>query len=267
MDRKTEEQRNRWMVTLAPKYGEREADNLWRWYLEADRPFDLFEDDLHKLSTFYPIQYLTGYAYFYGEKFIVNQHTLIPRPETEELVYQVLEDHPPHSNRRVIDLGTGTGCIPITLKKHRSHWFVTGLDLFPQTLKVAKQNAEVHQVSIHWQIGDILNLDSGDLASYDIIISNPPYIRPDEGLELDENVYRFEPHEALFTSDSDGLEFYRAIARHGQQMRSGAHIYLEIHPHSADQISDLFSDTNHFQNVEILQDMQGRNRIMKANVV
>lgn len=255
------------MDSLTPKYGKREANNLWRWYVEADRSHDLFEDDLQKLSASYPIQYLTGYAYFYGEKFIVNQHTLIPRPETEELVYQILEDHPPDSNRRVIDLGTGTGCIPITLKKHRNHWFVTGLDLFSQTLEVAKQNAEVHQVSVQWQIGDILNLDSGDLAPYDIVISNPPYIKPQERQELDENVLRYEPHEALFTSDSDGLEFYKAIARHGQHLSSGTKIYLEIHPHAADQISDLFSDANHFRNVEILPDMQGQSRMLKADVV
>lgn len=261
----TGEKFDKWLLTLTPLYGQREASNMWRWYREADRPGALFEGDLQKLSEFYPIQYLTGYAYFYGDKFLVNQHTLIPRPETEELVYKVLEDHHDQKNLRVIDLGTGTGCIAITIKKHRPEWSVTGLDLYPATLAIARQNAELHQVDIEWRLGDMLESKLGNEPGFDLIVSNPPYIRPDEREKMEINVVRYEPPQALFTRDPAGMEFYQGIEKLGRDFSPGAQLYLEMHENTSEHIASIFL-TRNYSNVQVFEDMQGKPRILKITV-
>lgn len=266
MQKTIEDRLEKWKSTLTPLYGERETTNMWRWYQEANRPDALFEDDLQKLSAYYPIQYLMGFAYFYGEKFLVNQHTLIPRPETEELVYKVLEDHPAKEKFRVIDLGTGTGCIAITLKKHRPQWSVTGLELYPGALEIARKNADLHRVNVDWKRGDILNPALGEELGYDLVISNPPYIRPDEREGMDKNVVGYEPPQALFTRDPEGLEFYQAIEKFGRNLRPGAVIYLEIHENAAGQITSLFEESSKYSTVQIYKDMQERDRILKVSI-
>ena len=255
----------KWLNTLGPHYGQREARNMWRLYNEADRPDTKFINDLNRLSEYYPIQYLTGYAWFYGEKFYVNEHTLIPRPETEELVFKILEDHPPNNEFRVIDLGTGTGCIPITLKKHRPDWDISGLELYEETLAIARKNDQLHHTDIHWIQGNMLDLTTVVSGGYDIVISNPPYIPPSEKSRLFRNVLDYEPHQALFTEDHNGLEYYRAIAHYGRYSTSaGTKFYLEIHEDNAETISDLFKNDEIFAASEIFQDMQGKSRILKA---
>lgn len=254
---------HQWLSTLEPLYGEREARSMWRWYQEAGRPEKKFADDLAKLANHYPIQYLTGYSYFYGDKYVVNEDTLIPRPETEELVYQVLEDHPnDQASLQVVDLGTGTGCIPITLKKHRPAWQVMGIDLYEPTLEIAHTNSALHNVSIQWEIQDILTLDVRLLHNVDLLISNPPYISPHEKQYLGGNVLKYEPHRALFTTDDQGLEFYKAIASFGDKLKSGSEIYLEIHEHNGPEIVRLFEDVKVFRAPRVFQDMQGKNRIV-----
>lgn len=254
----------RWKIELEPIYGEREMRNMWRWYLEANRPAELFAEDLGKLSQHYPIQYLTGYSYFYGEKFLVNEHTLIPRPETEELVYKVLENHSHSPPLRVIDLGTGTGCIPVTLKKKRPQWTVAGLDLYDRTLKVARENGVNAGIQVEWIRKNILKLQENYLQSYDLVISNPPYISPGECAGLAPHVRLYEPHEALFASDQDGLEFYKAIARLGRALPRGAVIYLEIHENAASQVAALFEQYPEFAPAGIHRDMQGKDRIVEV---
>lgn len=256
----------KWMSSLSPIYGEREANNMWRWYEEADRSGDLFEHDLSRLVSHYPIQYLTGYSYFYGEKFFVNNHSLIPRPETEELVYRVLENHPHKSDQlQVLDLGTGSGCIAITLKKQRPEWDVTGVDLYPETLAVAEKNSRLHQVDINWKQTDMLAMESRDIPhSYDIVVSNPPYISPDEKSLLKPNVRDYEPHEALFTKDASGLEFYKAIAEYGKGLGSGAVIYLEMHENARGKIVGLFNESQYYSTPEVIPDMQGKDRIFRV---
>ncbi len=256
----------KWMSSLSPLYGEREANNMWRWYTEANRSTDLFEHDLSRLTVHYPIQYLTGYSYFYGEKFYVNEHSLIPRPETEELVYAILENHPSGKDHlRILDLGTGTGCIAITLKKQRPDWEVTGVDLYRETLAVAEQNSHFHQVDINWIQTDIITIGSMDFPQYyDIVVSNPPYIPPDEKSVLKSNVLDYEPHEALFTKDLGGLEFYKAIEEYGRGLRSGAEIYLEIHEKARQQIIRVFNETKFYSTPEIISDMQGKDRIVRV---
>lgn len=265
MDQKnTELYFRKWKTELEPIYGEREMRNMWRWYLEANRPEELYEEDLIKLSEHYPIQYLTGYAYFYGEKFLVNEHTLIPRPETEELVYRVLENHPYSPPLRVIDLGTGTGCIPITLKKKRPQWTVAGLDLNDETLNVARENGVNFGTQVEWLRRNILELPESYLQSYDLVISNPPYISPLERSGLDPNVRMYEPHEALFTDDLEGLEFYKAIARLGRKMPNGAKLYLEIHENASLRVTTIFESIPEYASVVIHRDMQGKDRIVEV---
>lgn len=260
----SEDNLSRWKTALLPLYGERETNNMWRWYQEAYRPEASFEDDLQKLSESYPIQYLTGYSYFYGEKFLVNEHTLIPRPETEELVYKILEEHPEKDELRVIDLGTGTGCIAITIKKHRPGWFVTGMDIFDKTLAMARENGHILGAEVSWVQGDILSLEISDISSYDIVVSNPPYISPLEKEEMDSNVVQYEPHHALFTRDDHGLEFYKAIAGLGKFLKPGSKIYLEIHEGASKEIAALFSHPKTYTSPEIHTDMQGKDRILSV---
>lgn len=254
----------KWKSTLTPLYGERETSNMWRWYQESNRLDEGFEDDILKLSQFYPIQYLIGYSYFYGEKFLVNEHSLIPRPETEELVYKVLEQRNTDHHLRVIDLGTGTGCIAITIKKHRPHWFVTGMDLYEETLGVARKNGQLHGTEVDWIQKDILLLKGSFIASYDIVISNPPYISPLEKPGLEPNVIQHEPHRALFTRDDQGLEFYIVIADSGRHLQSGSKIFLEIHEDAGQHIAELFEDQTIFTDLEIHRDMQGKDRILSV---
>lgn len=254
----------RWKDKLIPLYGQRETENMWRWYQEAARSEELFELDLEKLQNYYPIQYLTGHTFFYDLKFLVNKHTLIPRPETEELVYQVLADHKEKTRLRVIDLGTGSGCIAITLQKHRPDWSVAGIDFSPETLHMARKNADLHDVHIHWKVDNILELPQNFLAEYDIVVSNPPYIRPHEKSSLDLNL-DYEPESALFTRDADGLEFYEAIQLRSRYLREGASIYLEMNHHTSKHIAELFSHSGYHE-IRIIKDLQGLNRILKVTI-
>lgn len=255
----------KWMDALIPLYGHREALNMWKWYREAERPTKLFEKDLKLLKEYYPIQYLTGYTWFYGDKYYVNEHTLIPRPETEELVHTVLEDHPADFKIRILDLGTGSGCIPITLKKHRPSWCVSGLERYADTLHIARKNEQLHQSDIHWIHGDMLNLNSFVSEPFDIIISNPPYIPFTDKAQMERNVLDYEPHHALFTEDDNGLEFYESIAKNCPKITNeGAEIYLEIHENNSEKIAEIFRKDALFEEPEIIQDMQGKDRILKT---
>ncbi len=261
--RKKEDNFHKWLSALTPLYGEREAKNMWQWYEEAARPKKVFDEDLNRLLHHYPIKYLIGYTYFYGDKYLVNEDTLIPRPETEELVFKILEDHPDDkTSLRIIDLGTGTGCIPISLKKRRPSWEVTGLDLYEKALYVARKNSQLHDVEVIWKKQDILTLSITYSKNYDIVVSNPPYIPPDEKSLMNQNVLKYEPAQALFTRDHDGLEFYRAIAAYGQKLSIGTEFYLELNENASSLITALFEDSKLFTSSDIIQDLQGKNRIL-----
>src|SRR5690606_4628433 len=201
------------------------TNNMWHWYQEAHRPEASFEDDLQKLSEFYPIQYLTGYSYFYGEKFLVNEHTLIPRPETEELVDKILEEHPEKDELRVIDLGTGTGCIAITIKKLRPGWFVTGMDIFDKTLAMARENGLTLGAEVAWVRAHNQSIETADMTSYHNVVSNPAYISPLEKEEMDTNDKRYEPNHAQFARQHHGRECYKAIAGLGKFLKPESKIY------------------------------------------
>lgn len=267
MNQHTKQQAKKWEQALVPIYGERESQSMWRWYIEDKRDVGLFEQDLARLKTNYPIQYLLGYTWFYGRKLIVNEHTLIPRPETEELVYRILEENSNKRTLRVLDIGTGTGCIALTLAIEQPDWKITGVDVSAEALKIAQQNSEVHNTTIQWGITDILEWEKYHLLneSYELIVSNPPYIAYEEKTRMDKNVVNYEPHKALFTSDKDGLEFYEAIAAcAAENLTDGGQLFLELHEGNSTAIESLFRKYHSYSDIKVTKDMQGKFRILQA---
>ena len=257
-------QRKTWQKVLEPIYGDREVESMWKWYREAGRPAEVFDEDLMRLEERYPLQYLLGYTWFYGRKMLVNEHTLIPRPETEELVFHVLERAGSLKNAKVIDLGTGSGCIPVTIAAERPSWEVTGVDIQREALEVARKNAASQEVGVRWGEADLLDWSGYPILqeSYDIIISNPPYIPERDRAIMEDNVLKYEPDLALFAPD-DGLIFYKEIARHAyQSLESGGWLFLELHEDHAYEISAIFGESGEYHSLEILKDMQGKERIL-----
>lgn len=257
----------KWKSQLSPIYGDRECQSMWKLYRAADRPMDDFDADLEKLVHGYPIQYLIGYTWFYDLKISVNEATLIPRPETEELVYyllQLVENQ--GKNLSVLDLGTGSGCIPLALKNQRKHWQIFGLDRSPEALEVANQNARDTHLDVGWVLGDILSWDLSELQdrTFDILTANPPYIPEVEKENMAHTVIDYEPHVALFTEDAKGLSFYQAIAENAyRQLNPEGWIFLEIHENHGPATMSLFQRPE-YEKVAILNDLQGKPRILYA---
>jgi len=217
-----------------------------------------------------PLQYIFGKADFYGMKFFVNEHVLIPRPETEELVHQIITDinssalQPPTS---ILDIGTGSGCIPVTLKKHLPQAAVSALDVSEQALALAKRNAELNGTDVNFFKENILS-PSAELFSsaYDIIVSNPPYIRLSEKEQMKKNVLDYEPHLALFTEGEDALLFYRKICDAALKLlKPGGRIYFEINAAFGPETEQLLVAKG-FKNVTLLKDMSNKNRILRGAV-
>jgi release factor glutamine methyltransferase len=179
-------------------------------HLDHDKAVVLL-DALQQLSIDRPLQYITGKAWFYGLPFYVDENVLIPRPETEELVELALKLIQKQNYQRIIDIGTGSGIIPIVLKKKLPHLHVEAIDISDLALQVGIRNAEEHKAEIRFFQGDILNPHLSDFEDYDVIISNPPYIPADEASLMSPSTIQYEPHLALF-SDSP-LQFYQAIFR------------------------------------------------------
>lgn len=223
------------------------------------------------LQTGRPLQYLLNEAWFYGMSFYVDDRVLIPRPETEELVDLILKEHPavtrPH--QKVLDIGTGSGCIPVSLAAHRSGWKVYAIDVSPGALEVASANVKQHEVGVLLQMVDVLNESyARDFfekhGPFDIIVSNPPYISYDEQQKMGANVFNFEPHVALFAHDNDPLVFYRNINRLAMQyLKQGGELYYEISEFRGDEMQELMKKNN-FNEVELIKDMSDKNRIIKA---
>ena len=224
-----------------------------------------------------PIQYITGTAHFMDLFFKVNENVLIPRPETEELVRWILDDaRPLEQTISILDMGTGSGCIPISLAKNLSNATIQAFDISNKALKVAKKNAEMHGVDIDFFQSDILNLDfslnadptrSMNLSlerNYDIIVSNPPYVRELEKKDMHNNVIEHEPNIALFVPNEDPLKFYRAIVNFAsQQLNAKGILYLEINQYLGKEMVNLLTDF-HFENIELRKDMFGNDRMVKG---
>lgn len=210
-----------------------------------------------------PLQYILGTARFMGMDFHVNPAVLIPRPETEQLVDMIADHAGERTDLRVLDIGTGSGCIAIALARALKFARVTATDISPETLEIASANARALRTRISAVQSDILNA-SPEPDSYDIIVSNPPYICESEQSEMNRNVTEHEPHGALFVPDSDPLLFYREIARYAAVALAGrGELWLEINPlHAAATCREVKS--NGFSYVTLIKDERGKDRFVSA---
>ena len=212
-----------------------------------------------------PIQYILGKAWFMGNELMVNEHVLIPRPETEELVEWIIS-YASIMNKplSILDIGTGSGCIPIALKLALPNCTLTGLDISKDALAVAEINAHNLKATVEWIEQDILNTAALD-TSYDIIVSNPPYIPLREKKDMQEQVLNFEPSIALFVSNEDPLIYYKAIAKIGKQnLSKNGQLFFEIHYDKGKAILALLDELNY--HAELRQDSFGKNRMIRASL-
>lgn len=243
-------------------------EDVFHWKQGHDnRPLSNLEQDKlgqigHRLLTGEPLQYVLGMADFYGLKFRVSPAVLIPRPETEELVYQILEKAKDRSWKTALDVGTGSGCIPISLKKSRPDWIVSGMDVSQEALEVARENADLNEVNVLWKKQDVLASQGWDtLPNYDLIISNPPYIPNRERQIMTSSVLDFEPGLALFVPDEDPFLFYRTILQMASiKLNSGGALFFEVNEFNARGLLRHVPE-GLFESVDLIQDMQGKDRI------
>ncbi|WP_264522286.1 peptide chain release factor N(5)-glutamine methyltransferase [Flavobacterium sp. N1994] len=234
-----------------------DAKQLLRW--------ESVEQGLKKQK---PIQYILGETEFYGLRFLVNENVLIPRPETEELVDLIIANNliAQQSNHlKILDIGTGSGCIPITLKKNLPNAEVFAIDVSEKALATAQQNAALNEVRVRFILKDILQ--TNDLEQqFDIIVSNPPYVRNLEKAEINPNVLEYEPHLALFVEDDDALIFYRKIAQLAKKnLMPDGKLYFEINQYLGKETVQLLEDL-HFKHIELKKDIYGNNRMISCSL-
>ena len=212
-----------------------------------------------------PIQYILGETEFYGLRFLVNENTLIPRPETEELVDLILNENSKNKipNSKILDIGTGSGCIAVSLAKNLPEAKVFALDVSEKALETAKKNAEINKVEVEFLHQSILETE--DLKQeFDIIVSNPPYVRNLEKQEIKKNVLEYEPHLALFVEDNDPLIFYRKIVQLAQKnLSENGKLYFEINQYLGKETSELLQDLG-FQKIELIKDVYGNDRMISC---
>ncbi len=212
-----------------------------------------------------PVAYVCGKTWFYHLPIRCDERALIPRPETEELVHHILEDHPMEQfpALRVLDIGSGSGCIALALKKQRPGWTVQGIDVSRDALNLAEENARTLQLDVCFDRIDVLKPEDRNAeAVFDLMVSNPPYISPDEADQMDASVKEHEPHLALFAPEKDPLIFYRAICTFAErQLKTAGRLYLELNASRAEEVKRLFSSA---WQLELRQDMQGKKRFLLA---
>ncbi|MCU0422482.1 MAG: peptide chain release factor N(5)-glutamine methyltransferase [Bacteroidia bacterium] len=278
-----------WFTELATNYDQGEITAMVDWICRDflfikyhqlalidkaidNQQHDMFNQWLKRLQTGEPFQYIIGYTWFYGIKIEVNESVLIPRPETEELVDLVRKNIPDKLQVQIIDFGTGSGCIPITLKKHLPQVSVRAIDISENAIVLAQKNALVNHTNIQFSTSDILDdgmmqrliTDALEQSGQMIFVSNPPYIATQEANEMSPNVLKYEPHLALF-SPGDPLLFYKQLAKiatfAGDRLEG---VYCEINPLLANTTLECF---NHLRlnNKVIVNDMQGKPRFVMIN--
>ena len=229
--------------------------------------FQQVEHIVNRLKKNEPIQYILGETYFYDIKFYTAPGVLIPRPETEELVDKIIKDHEDEKNLNVLDIGTGSACIPVILGLHLNCSRIIAYEISSGAIKIAEKNRKEHNVPVKIKKNDILKIyDRKERKKFDIIVSNPPYVTLKEKEHMQSNVTDFEPHEALFVPDEDPLIFYRAIGRYASNnLKKGGRLYLEINENFGTQ---TFNELLSFEFNEIIlkKDINGKERIITAEL-
>ena len=209
-----------------------------------------------------PAQYITGFAWFLDRKFAVREGVLIPRPETEELVRMITDRYKGRSGLRMLDVGTGSGCIAVTLAAELKQAKVVAVDVSESALEVARENARRHRVSVDFVRCDMLQ--EGPSGHFDLIVSNPPYVTLQEKDEMRPNVLRYEPHRALFVPDDDPLVFYRAIAEYGcRSLNPGGMLWFELNERYGSEVASLLEQSG-YSEVAVHDDMFGKQRMAEA---
>jgi release factor glutamine methyltransferase len=265
-------------------YEKREANNIADWVFESTAGFkraerimnknfkldtskvELLNSKLQVLLQYKPVQYVLQEAWFCKMKFFVNEHVLIPRPETEELVEWIAGEVKTKKNiLKIIDIGTGSGCIAVALKKKLPHAEISAIDISNEALSVAAKNAMAQNTNIEFLEIDFLDDNQlHQLALFDIIVSNPPYIPEKEIAGIEKNVVEHEPHLALFVKDHDPFIFYKKIALFADlHLNKGGKIYVEVHEEFANEVNEIFVSGNF--TTTIRKDMYGRNRMVCAH--
>lgn len=267
---------------LSEVYTEAESARLYSIFLYEKVGFDTFqqrrfahqpllisdEEELKEitltLKTGRPYQQILGHTEFYGKKFFVNEHVLIPRPETEELleiaIHQISNLKSQISDLKLLDIGTGSGIIPITLKRFFPQAEISAMDISEKALEMSKKNADYHKTEINFITADYLNTEL--TGSYDVIISNPPYIGIDENHEIADSVKNYEPNVALFSPTSDALIFYKKIAKDGEKhLNKNGLILLEINQKLGKETLELFKK---YSESQLLKDLSGNDRFVIA---
>lgn len=232
-----------------------------------EQKLSILKEALERLKKEVPIQYIIGKTEFYGLQFFVDKNTLIPRPETEELVEWVLKEIKSlkldvKQQISILDIGTGSGCIPVSIAKNLSNANITAIDVSPKALNVANNNAKINNVAVNFIETDILKVEELP-QKYDIIISNPPYVRELEKVEIHNNVLLNEPHLALFVSDENPLLFYDKIADLAQKnlVKNGV-LFFEINEYLGLEMIKMLQ-LKGFQCVEVKKDLFGKERMIK----
>lgn len=222
------------------------------------------DEIVNRLSRYEPIQYILEETEFFGLKFFVNENVLIPRPETEELIELILKDHQDNKPINILDIGTGSGCIAIALKRFLPQASVTAWDVSPLALDVARRNAKTNSCNIHFDLVDILASYPTE-QHFDVIVSNPPYVLESEKQQMDNNVLDYEPHLALFVPDNKALIFYERIADVGTELlNKGGKLYFEINASKGDETVDML-ESKKYTDISLIKDLSQNDRITKAS--
>ena len=229
----------------------------------SDKQRNIVNSFIDKLKYFVPIQYILGETEFFGLSFYVNESVLIPRPETEELVDWIRNENDHSDKLRMLDIGTGSGCIAITLKHEFTNATVDAFDISEEALETAQSNAARNELEVNYAVVDILNAPDFE-TKWDIIVSNPPYVLEKEKAEILPNVLDNEPHLALFVPDNDPLLFYRKIALFAQkQLRPNGKLYFEINREAGKACTDLLTGMG-FSDVVVRKDISGNDRMIRS---
>jgi len=275
------------LFQLYEMYGDREAANIADIVIEnitgfkkvdrlINKQFPLNEEQLQLLNDYTnellkhkPVQYVLNEVWFAGMKLYVDENVLIPRPETEELVEWIVKTVASRKSQvaSILDIGTGSGCIPVALKKKLLSVEVHALDISEEALNVAKRNAAIQQTEINFHLLNILDKNLWrQLPKFDIIVSNPPYVTQGEASSMQKNVLQYEPHLALFVDDEDAMKFYKAIAEFGlYHLNNNGQIFFEINEIMGKQICDLLNQYRYL-NIELKKDLQNKDRMIKATL-